>query len=225
VRIGLTFALFTTFLLKPGDAQTLDPTLNHLDHAGNQFKGMMADFKYVKHTAVVNEDSLSSGKIKLKKKPPDEILGLLDFTAPDRKIVSLNGKNVEIYLPNIKTVQKVDLGKHKGLVEQFILFGFGTSRSDLERAYNVTFGGPETIGGEATTRLVLLSRKPEVARQMSKFELWISDKTGQPVQQKFYEPSGDYNVFTYSDMKFPNLKDSDLELKHPKDVKTEIVNK
>ena len=150
---------------------------------------------------------------------------LLDFKAPDEKTVVLNGKTVDIYLPNIKTVQEVDLGKHKVWVEQFFLFGFGTSRSDLERQYSVSFGGPETINGDATTRLELVSKNPEVLRQLSKFELWVSDKTGEPVQQKFYEPSGDYNVFTYSHMNInPNLPDSELE-KHPKGYKKEMLNK
>jgi outer membrane lipoprotein-sorting protein len=235
VRSGFIFDLLTYSLLILGiahelRADTLDGALNRVDHAGSQFKGMAANVKYLKHTAIVNEDSISTGTIKIKKiknpKPPDDIIGLFDFVSPDKKIVSLNGKTVDIYLPNIKTVQEVDLGKHKLLLEQFFLFGFGTSRSDLERAYSVSYGGPETINGEPVTRLVLISKDPDVTRQLSKFELWISEKTGQPVQQKFYEPSGDYNVFTYSDMKInPNLPDSALKLKLPSNVKREILNK
>jgi len=229
MRIGFIFALFTSLLLRSASADTLDGSLNRLDRAGSQFKGMAANFVNVKHTAIVNEDSKSNGTIKIKKikrtPPPDDILGLLDFTAPDKRVVGLTGKTVQIYLPNIKTVQEVDLGKHKVWVEQFFLFGFGTSRSDLEAAYNVTLGGPETIGSEPTTRLVMTSKNKEVARQLSKFELWVSDKTGLPVQQKFYEPSGDFNVFTYSDMKTPNLKDSELQLKVPSNVKRETLNK
>jgi outer membrane lipoprotein-sorting protein len=234
MRIGFIFALFTFCLLAAGPlalhADTLDGALNRLDHAGSQFKGMEAAFIYLKHTAIVNEDSPSNGRIKIKKikrtPPPDDILGILDFTAPDKKTVSLNSKTVDIYLPNINTVQKVDLGKHKVLIEQFFLFGFGTSKGDLEAAYNVSLGGPEAINGEPATRLVLTSKNPDVSRQLSKFELWISDKSGEPLQQKFYEPSGDYNVFTYSDMKInPNLPDAAFRLKLPSNVKTEILNK
>ena len=199
-----------------------------MDKAGSLFKDMTANLKQVKHTAIVNEDTVSTGTIKIKKvkhnSPPDDIFGRLDFVAPDERKVVLNGKTVDIYLPNIKTVQEVDLGKHKGLVQQFFLLGFGTSRSDLEAAYNVSLDGEESLNGEKTTRLVLVSKKPDVARQLSKFELWISEKTGEPVQQKFYEPSGDYNVLTYSDMKInPKLSDSELEY-HPKGYKKEILN-
>jgi outer membrane lipoprotein-sorting protein len=229
MRIGLSFVFLTTLSAFGLRADTLEGTLNHLDRVGSQFKGMTANFTYLKHTAIVNEDSPSNGTIKIKKikrpKPPDDILGLLDFTRPDLKTVALDGKTVQIYLPNIKTVQIVDLGKHKVLIEQFFLFGFGTTKSDLLAAYDVSYGGPENIGSEATTRLVLISKNPEVTRQLTKFELWISDKTGLPVQQKFYEPSGDYNVFTYSNMKTPDLQDSALKLKLPSNVKKETLSK
>src|ERR1700733_1481834 len=189
MRIGLVLGLFTSLLSISASADTLDGALNRLDRAGSQFKGMTAQFVNVKHTAIVNEDSPSEGSIKIKKKPPSDILGLLEFVKPDKRTVVLNGKTVDVYLPNIKTVQEVDLGKHKVWVEQFFFFGFGTSRSDLEHQYSVSYGGPESINGEATTRLQLVSKNAEVLRQLSKFELWVSDKTGEPVQQKFYEPS------------------------------------
>jgi outer membrane lipoprotein-sorting protein len=229
--VPLTASLFACVLFSSAAADTLDGTLNRLDHAGSQFKAMEANFTYLKHTAIVNEDSNSTGKMKIKriKHPaptPDDILGILDFAAPDKKTVALNGKTVEIFLPNINTVQEVDLGKHKVLVEQFFLFGFGTSRSDLEAAYNVSYGGSETIKNEPATRLAMTSKNPDVAKQLTKFELWISDKTGEPVQQKFYEPSGDYNVFTYTEMKInPNLPEAALTLKLPKNVKKETLNK
>jgi outer membrane lipoprotein-sorting protein len=209
-------------------ADTLDGALNRLDKAGSQFKGMSDDFVYVKYTAIVDEKSNSEGSIKIKRSKQGDLAGLLDFTKPDKKLVAMSGQTVEIYLPNMKTVQVVDLGKHKVLLEQFFLFGFGTSRRDLEAAYSVSYGGPESVNGEATTRLVLISKSPEVKKQLSKFELWVSDKTGYPLQQKFYEPSGDYNVFTYSaDMKITNnLSDSSLRLpKLPGNVKREMINK
>lgn len=229
MRIGLIFS-FSTLLLTAAislHADTFDGALNRLDQAGSQFKGMAAQFKYVKYTAIVNESSTSTGTIKIKRPKPGELLGRFDFEAPDKKIVVMSGQKVEIYLPNIKTVQEVDLGKHKVLLEQFFLFGFGTSRRDLEAAYSVSYGGAESINGEPTTRLELVSKSPDVKKQLSKFELWISDKTGYPLQQKFFEPSGDYNVFTYSEMKInPNLPDSALKLPHLKgDVKRETLNK
>ena len=133
----------------------------------------MSPFTYLKHTALVDDNSTSTGNIKIKRPQKGQLLGLLDFLSPDKKTVALDGQTVQIYLPNMKTVQIVDLGKHKVLLEQFFLFGFGTSRRDLEAAYSVSYGGPESVNGEATTRLVLISNNPDVKKQLSKFELWM----------------------------------------------------
>jgi outer membrane lipoprotein-sorting protein len=229
MRIGFIISLSVSLLgtVVSLQADSLDSALNHLDRAGAQFKSMSAQFQNIKHTALVNLDSTSTGGIKLKRPKPGTFLAFLDYVQPDKKLVSLNDQMVDIYLPNVKTDQWCDLGKHKDLLQQFFLFGFGTSRRDLEASYNVSYGGPDTINGEASTRLVLTSKSPDIAKHLSKFELWISDKTGEPLRQEFYEPSGDYNVFTYSDMKInPNLPDSSLKLPHLKgDVKKENICK
>lgn len=222
MRIGLLLALLASSAVSGVCAETLDATLNRLDRAGSQFKAMSANLNYVKHTAIIDSDSASTGTIKIKRPKPHDLRMLVDYTTPDRKTVSFEGQTVDIYLPAMKTVQEYDVGKNKDLLEQFFLVGFGTSRRDLEAAYTVTLGGPEALNGEATTRIVMVSKNPEVTKRLTKFELWISDKTGQPVRQKFYEPSGDYDMFTYSDMKInPNLSDSDLKLRLPKGVKKE----
>jgi outer membrane lipoprotein-sorting protein len=130
-----------------------------------------------------------------------------------------------IYLPKIKKVEQYDLGKHQTLLEHFFLLGFGTSRRDLEANYTVSFGAAETIHGDPATRIILTPRNPDVRKQLSQLELWISDKTGEPVQQKFDEPNGNYNVFTYLGMKHPRLPDSAFKLNLPGGVKTVIMKK
>src|SRR5579862_7297680 len=121
MRSTFIFCLYTSLLAATARADTLDGVLNRLDRAGSQFKGMEAKFHQVKYTAIVRENSPSDGTIKIKKikrtPPPDDILGRLDFVSPDPKIVVLNAKTVDIYLPNIKTDQEIDLGKHKVWVE------------------------------------------------------------------------------------------------------------
>jgi len=224
-------AAFTVFLsvlsLTPGlRAGSLDDVLNKMDRAGSQFKGLTASVSYTKHTALVNIDSTSNGTIKIKRPKPHEMRMLVDYTEPDKKTVWFADHTVDIYLPNIRTVQEYDVGKNKDLLEQFFLVGFGTSRRDLSAAYNISYSGSQPINSDPATRIALVSKNSEVSKRLTKFELWISDKTGQPVQQKFYEPSGDYNVFTYSNMKInPELPDSALKPQLPKGVKKEYPNK
>ena len=75
-KIGFIFSLLTSLSLTSVSADTLDEALNRLDRAGSQFKGMSAKFTQVKYTAIVDEPSKSKGEIKIKKRPPNDILGI-----------------------------------------------------------------------------------------------------------------------------------------------------
>ena len=207
-------------------ADSLDGALKHLDRAGISFVAMSAFFTNLQHTAVVPDNDLTSkGEMRIKRPRSGQLLGWIDFVKPDPKTVALNGRTVSILLPKMNTVEVYDLGKHQGLLEQFFLLGFGTSRHDLEAAYTTSYGGTEVVNGEPATRIILISKKPEVRKQLSQLELWISDKTGEPVRQRFNEPNGNFNVFTYLGMKNRSLPDSAFKLKLPKGVKTVIKNK
>lgn len=226
MRAAFTFFLFSLALTTALCADTLDEVLNTMDHAGSQFKGMTANLSYTKHTAIINVDSVSTGTIKIKRPQPHQMRMLVDYTAPDKRTVWFEGQTLDILLPNIKTVQEYNLGKNKNLIEQFFLTGFGTSRRDLSDAYNISLSGTDVVNGESVTRITMTSKNPEVQKRLTRFELWISGKTGQPVQQKFYEPSGDFNVFTYTNMKInPDLPDAALKPRIPKDYKKEYPNK
>jgi len=202
-------------------ADPLDAVLGRMDSSAAAFKSMSADLKRVSHTAVINEDSIDSGTIKLKRSHGDTRM-LVDLTAPDRKAAALEGETFQIYLPKIKTVQEYDLGKKRDLLDQFLLLGFGTPGRELSRAYDTSFMGDETVEGHKTEHLQLIPKSPEVLKQLKKIDLWVSRDTGYPVQQKFNQPSGDYTLVTFSDLKVnPNLSDSALKLQLPKGVKRE----
>ncbi len=202
-------------------ADPLVGVLARMDASAAAFKSMSANLKRVSHTAVINEDSVDSGTIKLKRSHGDTRM-LVDLTAPDRKTAALEGDTFQIYLPKIKTVQEYDLGKKRELLDQFLLLGFGTPGRELSRAYDTTFMGAETVEGHKSGHLQLIPKSPDVLKQLNKIDLWISDDTGYPVQQKFNQPSGDYTLVTFSDLKVnPNLPDSALKLQIPKGVKRE----
>ena len=217
--IGLTPAAW------PKPAGDLDAVLARIDSAGAAFHGMSANLRHLSHTAVINEDSVDSGTVLLKRPKPRDMRMLVNFTLPDPKTVTFQGRKVDIYYPKIQTVQEFDVGGNKDLLEQFFLLGFGTSRADLENNYNIRFLGPETLDGKQTERLELIPKSKAVLEHLKKFELWISD-SGYPIQQKFYLPGSDYMLMTYSDMKInPDLPDTALKLHVPKNVKREYPQK
>ncbi|MCX6628518.1 MAG: outer membrane lipoprotein carrier protein LolA [Candidatus Solibacter sp.] len=202
----------------PADA-ALDAVLARLDQASLNFKGLTADIKKVSHTDVVNVDAVDSGTIIVKRFKPRDIRIRVDFVSPRRQNVTVGGGKAQLFNPQSNEAQELDLGKNRGVVDQFMLLGFGSNSADLKNAYSVALGGADSIDGEKTTRIVLVPKDPEVLAQVKKCEIWVSDK-GWTVQQKFYTGGGDYVLSTYTRMNLnPSIADAALKLELPKGVK------
>ena len=196
----------------------LDAVLARLDQAAINFKGLTADIRKIAHTDVVNVDDVDSGTIVVKRLKPHDIRIRIELTNP-QQIVTVGGGKIQAFKPKTNEAQEVDLGKSRGVVDQFMLLGFGSNSAELKNAYTVTLGGAESINGEKTTRIILVPKDREVLAHVKKCELWISDK-GWTVQQKFHTGGGDYVLSTYSCMKLnPTIADKDLKLELPRGVK------
>jgi outer membrane lipoprotein-sorting protein len=206
----------------PKPASDLDAVLSRIDKAGAAFRGMSAKVHRVSHTAVINEDNVDSGTIRVKRPKLRDLRMLIDVTDPDQRTVSFQGSKLEVYYPKMNTVQEFDVaGKNRELADQFFLIGFGTSRAELQASYTLKYVGPDTIDGQKTDRLELIPKSKDILQHLTKFELWIS-AAGYPIQQKFYLPGGDYQLATYADVQInPDLPDSALKLRLPKSVKRE----
>jgi outer membrane lipoprotein-sorting protein len=200
-------------------AATLDETFARIDKAAFAFRGFKANIRKVSHLDAINEDTVDSGTITVRRAKPQELNVLVNFKEPDPKVVSLSGKKLEIYYPKRNAVDQYDLTKeYKLAAQQFLLLGFGSNSAELKTNYTVTLGGPEAVVGQKATRIVLLPKDKEVAKHSPKFELWISDETGIAVQQKIYSTGGDFDVATYTDMKLMSIPESDVKLQTPKDA-------
>jgi outer membrane lipoprotein-sorting protein len=197
----------------------LDVVLARLDQVSIAFKGLTADIRKVAHTDVVNADDVDSGTIMVKRVKARETWVRIDFTNPRRQNVSIGGGKALVFYPQTNEATEVDLGKNRGLVDQFMLLGFGSNSAELKNAYSITLGGADSINGEKTTRIVLVPKDREVLAHVKRCELWISDK-GWTVQQKFHTGGGDYQLSTYTHMNpNPIIADKDLKLELPKGVK------
>ncbi len=206
-----------------GGADELRATFERMDRAAATFKGLTADVAKVSHNALLNEDDTFSGTMAVRHPKPHELRALVDIRQPDAKKVMLTGHKVEMYFPKTKTVQTVDLDKKgSAMVDQFLLLGFGSTSAEIRKAYDVKLGGPETVAGQKTVRLVLTPQSPDVLAKLTKVELWISDTLGIAVQQKFWEPGGDYELATYTKVK---LCSPELKWDIPKDVHRENLSK
>ncbi len=220
---ALTLAAGTIFPV--AHAETLDAVLARMDKEAANFREMSASLKKTTYTAVLNDTTVESGQMWLKRSGRD-LLMHSEMTQPEPKSYAFADSRGEVYFPKIRTVQIYDLGKNRALVDQFLLLGFGSPGKTLAKSYTLQLAGDETIDGEKTSHLVLIPKSKQVLEQFEKIELWIPLNAGHPIQQRFMQRGGDYYLIAYSDVKInPNLPDSVFRLNLPPGVKKEYPQK
>ena len=223
------FAVVLFFLACSGvslGADTAAAVLARIDKQAAGFRKLTAKFKKVAYTAVLNETSdEEEGAIWLMRSDK-EIQMRGEVTGQDAHSYGFRDRRGENYYPKMNTVQIYDLGKERGLIDQFLLLGFGSSGKEIEKNYRVKVTGNGVVGGAKTTILELTPVDKRVLESIVKVELWIPEEAGYPVQQKFWQPGGNYYQFTYSCVRInPPLPDSDFRLKLPANVKKEYPQK
>ena len=187
-------------------APDLSEILSRMDDAGRRLRSLTANLEYTKVTVLVDDKSTSQGRLfftKGAKGKGEEIR--IDMQQPESKVILFKKNIAEIYLPKINQIQQYNLQQKTGLVEEFLLLGFGAESGDLTRSYNVKYLKEEDLGGETTAVLELVPRKQSVAAQLTKIQMWVSEDSWMPAQQQFFEPGGDYMIARYSAIKV-NLK-------------------
>jgi outer membrane lipoprotein-sorting protein len=216
--VKLVFAILILPVLL-ARAEPLADILARMDRAAQEFRALSASMKRIQFTAVINESNDMDGVVRLKR-IKNGTVGIVDFQHPEQRTVYVNGHNIQIYYPKANTVEIYDSSKYTANIDQFLLLGFGTSSAELQKSYDLKMAGMETIGGVATTRIEMTPKSDELKKLITKIELWIPEGQDTPIREKVTEPSKNYELITYSDVKVnPSLPDSSFELKLPEKVK------
>jgi len=195
----------------------LEDAFATMDKIAQQFRAVSTDIKRDVYTAVIDDHEKDMGTMKAKRDKHDTLIRI-DFTSPAEKVLALDDTKAQVYTPKTKTIQELDV--KKGVVDQFLLLGFGASSAEIKEHYEVTYLGTEKIGADGTWHLQLIPRSSDVLKYLKKAELWISQSSGLPMQEKLYtSTSGDYELVYYSNVKLnPSLPDSAVKLNPPKGV-------
>lgn len=218
--------LLAAAILLPAISAPLDDALARMDRAAAGFRGLTAGIRLVSYTALVKETSEESGQITIFRPKPRDMRMLVEVAKPSPRAVAYQNRKVQMYYPKLEVVREYDLGKQSSLVDQYLLLGFGTASSELKKSYGIKLSGEETLNGVKCDRLELTPLSGEASKHVRLFEIWVSQQDGIVVQQKVHQPSRDYMLFSYSDMKVnPALTENSVRLKLPKGVKKETPQK
>ncbi|MBV9146591.1 MAG: outer membrane lipoprotein carrier protein LolA [Acidobacteria bacterium] len=202
---------------------SLDSVLTQMDTAAARFRSAEADFKADNYQKVVNETDTQTGKIYFRRSGKGELQMASRFQPPDDKYVTYTDGKVRVYQPKIDQVNEYDAGKNRSEIESFMLLGFGGRGHDLEQQFEVKLAGNEDVNGTPTTKLELVPKAPKVKNMFDRILIWVDPSRAISLKQQFFEPSGDYRITSYSNIKV-NSKISDDVFKlhttgHTKTVK------
>ena len=210
-------ALTASFL----SAESLQDVLRRMDQSAKTFRSLSADVHKTDYTAVYDETTVEDGTFKMMKRAKTAVL-LAEFRGRDPRKLRIAGNKVEYYHPKANSVDEYDARKFTKSVDQILLVGFGVSSADLQKDYDISAGGSETIDGRKTTRLDMTPKSAERKKVFNMVQLWIPEDQGNPIQEKRLsgKENKDYNLLQFSNVKInPALPDSDFELNLPAGVK------
>jgi outer membrane lipoprotein-sorting protein len=213
VIAGLCLAAFAATL--KSDPAALDAILARMDQAAPSFHSMSADVDMVEYQKIIDDRTTDKGTLQMQRTGKG-VRAIVTF--PDR-VIGFFGKTVRLYQPKLAVYQDYDIGKNTDVLNQFLLLGFGSSGKELAQSYNITLVGTENVAGRDTSKLSLIPKDPKVAERLTKVEIWIPNDAANPVQQQFYEPSGNWRKVTYSKIVINPPITGTLEMKLPPGVK------
>ncbi len=212
-------------------ADSLNDVLNRMDQAAQKFRSLTAHVHHIDYTDVLSDTSEEDGTFKMMKQGKTVVF-LGDFNGRDARQVWMSGNTVKIYYPKANEVDVFDTRKYTKSADLLLLVGFGTPKAELQKTYDISLGGNETIGSKKTTRLDLKPKSAEAKKLFNVIQLWIPDGGANPIQEKVLsgKESKDYKLFQFSDEVIrtnadPALPVSDFELHLPAGVKTVMPGK
>ncbi len=209
-----------------GADDPLQATFARMDTVAAGFKGLKANMRRVSHLDVINDDTVENGTILVRRTNPKDLKMLFEIQSPPNPLKAfIGGGKVQVYYPNSNVVQEYELGKAKSLRDKLMTLAFGSTSKELTSFYSIRLVGSEKAAGQNATRIELTPKDKEVATYFTKIDLWIADASGITLQQKMYQPGGDYMLATYSDVHLMNVPESAVKLDVPKNARWERPQK
>jgi outer membrane lipoprotein-sorting protein len=201
--IVLTFVLSPlTALAQSGDLKTV---LSQMDTASRGFKSAQADFEWDQYQLVIQDKDVQKGAISFQRKGTDTQMAarINQFNSnPDDKVLVYKDGQLEFYQPKIKQITVFSAGANRSQYESFLTLGFGGSGSDLDKNWIVTYQGSDTVDGVKTAKLDLVPREANVKQTFTHVTIWVDPSRAISLKQQFFEPSGDYRLATYSNIRY-----------------------
>src|SRR5579862_1712782 len=235
LAVILSFAGFDTApQAKAADPSDLEAVFKKMDAVADTFRSAQATFEWDTYEKVIDEvDDYETGAIYYRRTGKENEIEMMaevkmagssmQSLKPEPKFVLYSGGKVRMYQPKIDQVTEIDLGKHPDFAS-YVVLGFGGSGQDLQKLFDITYAGPETIDGVATAKLQLAPKSESVRNMYKQILLWIDLEKGISLQQQFFQPDGNYRLAKYTNIQVNGKKIPDEVFKLKTTSKTQVVS-
>jgi outer membrane lipoprotein-sorting protein len=206
---------------KPASQPDLKSVLTEMNRAAAAFKSAQADFEWDQYTRVVEEHDIQKGQIYFERNKHG-IDAAVKVVSPEPKQVVFKDGQLSLYQPKIDQITEYKSGSNRQDVESYMSLGFGGSGDDVARNFEVKLDGWEPVDGVRTARLELVPKNQKMKASISKVLLWMDPNRNVSLKQQFFEPSGDYRLTHYTNIKL-NSHFSDDVFRLKTTSKTKVV--
>jgi outer membrane lipoprotein-sorting protein len=182
------------------DAQAeLSRVIAQMDRTANNFHTTQAQFVWTQYISVVDEKDVQKGTVYFRRSA-QQVEMAADITEPTPKQVLFSDSKVQMYQPKTGQYNQYDTGKYQGVVESFLVLGFGGSGQDMLKSFTVTYLGKETMDDVAVAKLDLVPKSEKARNTFEHICLWIDLARGVSLQQQMFapKPDKDYRLASYS---------------------------
>lgn len=179
----------------------LERVIAQMDRTAASFHTTQAKFVWTQYISVVDEKDVQKGTVYFRR-AGQQVEMAADITEPTPKQVLFAGNKVQLYYPNTKQLTQYDTGKYQGLVESFLVLGFGGSGQDMLKSFTVSYLGKETMEGITVAKLDLVPKSDKARNTFEHIWLWIDLARGVSLQQKMFapKPDNDYRLASYTEI-------------------------
>lgn len=200
----------------------LDKLLSQMDTTASNFRSADAHVVWEQYQKVVDDTDVQEGTVYFRRNGKD-IQMMADISKPAAKNILYADGKVQMLEPKMNQVTVYAAGKNRADVESFVVLGFGGGGHDLLKNFEVKYAGTESLNGVTTERLELVPKSARLRNMFERLMMWVDPKLGVAIQQKFFQPEGDFRLTKYSDIHL-NQKLSDNMFKLKTDSKTKFVS-
>ena len=195
---------------KPGD---LDAVIRQMDEGSRSFKSVEADLRKDLYERVVKETTTQLGAIYYLRTPSGIQMGT-KFTQP-AKLVEIKDGIIRLFDPGSDHLTEISIKNNQSQYESFLTLGFGGSGTDLTKKWTITYLGTEQLSDGkkmvTTSKLDLVAKDVNTRNTFTHILIWVEPQQDISLKQQFFQPSGDMQTVTFTNVRYNLLKKSDIE--------------